>query len=655
MFSRSRRRSGRFNPHFTMCLQLLETRRLLTNNVLILPQYLTGEETAPLAIPGNTITSSFGELVYDGDGQFHHAESGEAVIWTELSAYQAYPSSSQPQPIPVPGDVVTVPFNVAVNGQPTSSIEFWGNLHFDESQPGYFAAFYEGAFRVDGVAASPTTLLNDLDSNQSQYQAGDRLMLAGGFSGEAEKYRGYLSPGHSHVLEFFVDATTTVEDLFDAIRTIGPEYLPSIDAAGNLALNGLPWHPALNVLTLMDHPKNHGRTLFLQETTDEPEMTGDIFHDYFLPRYVRTRAWEETSVSIYDTHGNLFSLHFTFCQSQNGSNVVWVSIDEGDGQVTSAQEQWMYFDESGIQVNYYHGTPWEIPESLLEIQLNGESEAQKIELDFGRNSQYMGITQFGSPSGLSSTKDGFPHGFLAGVDIDDAGILSYLYSNGCKQAIGRIGIPVRTATKVEIVVENTKDSAAGSKLLANPQDDKTRGIFKQQNNESADSTTICQWIASVYSRRMDHLSYSNRSDLCETALTCVTTASFSFREIDNAEPTQSETNFWSDRYQEILDLMPSELHNVQPAGDAADVPIGDPQSPVIEGQTSEPSSIESVARSGLLSDAHIVVGEMRHSMSTMKRNGKQHSHGAFSRGSSVFTSPNMSSSSMATVFRQEQR
>lgn len=645
-----------------MCSQQLEVRRLLTNTVMILPQYLTSGETAPLAIPGNTIMSPIGELVYDGDGRFHHAESGEAIIWTDPSPYQAYPSSSQPQPIPVPGDVVTVPFNVPVNGHPTSSIVFGGNLHVDESQPGYFAAFYEGVFRVDGVAATPATLLNDLDSNQRLYQSGDRLMLAGGFSDDAENHPGYFPSGHSHVLELFVDSTTTVDDLLEAIGTIGPEYMPSIDVAGNLALNGLPWHPALNVLTLVDHPKNHGRTLFLEETTDEPEMTGDFFHDYFLPRYVRTRAWEETSVSIYDAHGNLFSLHFTFCQSQNGSNVVWVSIDEGIGKVVSNQEHWMYFDEAGIQINhvvidYFDGTILEIPNSFLEIQLNGESEVQRIQLDFGRTSQDLGITQSGWPSELHSMNDGFPRGFLAGVDIDDAGILSYLYSNGCKQAIGRIGIPVSTAITVEIVVENIKDSAAGSEVLAIPQEQKTRGIFKRQNNESVDSTTVSQWIASVYSRRMDHLSYSNRSDLCETALTsvCVTTASFSFSKIDNAEPTQSETQFWSDRYQEILDLMPSELHDVQPAGDAADAPIGDPQSPVIEGQTSEPSSKESVARSGLLSDAHIVVGEMRHSMSTMKRNGKQPTQGAFSRGSSVFTSPNMSSSSMATVFRQEQR
>ena len=59
----------------------------------------------------------------------------------------------------------------------------------------------------------------------------------------------------------------------------------------------------------------------------------------------------------------------------------------------------------------------------------------------GGSNGLNGITQFGSPSSVSSqSQDGYASGDLSGVKVDGSGVVSGIYSNGEQVAVGQLAI-----------------------------------------------------------------------------------------------------------------------------------------------------------------------------------------------------------------------
>ena len=80
------------------------------------------------------------------------------------------------------------------------------------------------------------------------------------------------------------------------------------------------------------------------------------------------------------------------------------------------------------------------------IDFTGATPGQAVTLDFGTpiaagGTGQDGITQYGSPSGVSSqNQDGYSSGDLAGIEISADGVVSGIYTNGESIAAGQIAI-----------------------------------------------------------------------------------------------------------------------------------------------------------------------------------------------------------------------
>src|SRR5207244_4374052 len=84
--------------------------------------------------------------------------------------------------------------------------------------------------------------------------------------------------------------------------------------------------------------------------------------------------------------------------------------------------------------------------TAISANFNGANPNQAITLDFGTpiatgGTGLTGSTQFGAPSSVSNqTQDGYASGDLAGISVDQTGVVKGTYTNGQKLDIGQLAI-----------------------------------------------------------------------------------------------------------------------------------------------------------------------------------------------------------------------
>jgi flagellar hook protein FlgE len=151
-----------------------------------------------------------------------------------------------------------------------------------------------------------------------------------------------------------------------------------------------------------------------------------------------------TSITVYDSLGNSHSVDMYY--RKTGPNQ-W----EYHGLVDGAEVQ---PPTPGTNVEWVTGTMSFTTDGYLDTQaptsgsINflGATPGQTITLDFGDpisggGTGQTGITQYGSPSGVTSQdQDGYASGELTGLDIASDGVVSGVYSNGELVAAGQIAV-----------------------------------------------------------------------------------------------------------------------------------------------------------------------------------------------------------------------
>lgn len=84
-------------------------------------------------------------------------------------------------------------------------------------------------------------------------------------------------------------------------------------------------------------------------------------------------------------------------------------------------------------------------EAMLNYRLNGDPTVRSIRLDMGTAGMIEGVTQFSSQSTTKAVEqDGFSMGYLESFGIDNSGLITGVYSNGTKQAVGQVAMAVFT-------------------------------------------------------------------------------------------------------------------------------------------------------------------------------------------------------------------
>ncbi len=148
-----------------------------------------------------------------------------------------------------------------------------------------------------------------------------------------------------------------------------------------------------------------------------------------------------TSLSIYDSLGAAHTM--TTYYTKNAAANTWdiaVSVDDTDPAHVTLGSASLSFQTDGSVDTTASPQPITVSIDMAAVATelgatNGAATPLALTLDFSQS------TQFGSPfSTHSLVQDGFSTGRLAGIDIDESGVVFGRYTNGQSQAIAQVAL-----------------------------------------------------------------------------------------------------------------------------------------------------------------------------------------------------------------------
>jgi flagellar hook protein FlgE len=146
------------------------------------------------------------------------------------------------------------------------------------------------------------------------------------------------------------------------------------------------------------------------------------------------------------------------------------------------------------------------------------SVPQAIELSFGKIGSSTGLTQFDSPSAMSSSKvDGALFGSLTGVSVDKDGTVTAQFSNGLTQPVYKI--PLATFANPDGLSQTSGNAYAQSMASGSPTiseaDAGSAGMIQSKNLEASTVDLATEFTSLITTQR----AYSAASKIVTTAST----------------------------------------------------------------------------------------------------------------------------------------
>jgi len=174
-----------------------------------------------------------------------------------------------------------------------------------------------------------------------------------------------------------------------------------------------------------------------------------------------------TNIDIYDSLGNVHALTMEFTRVPDEANawLVTATVEGADADTLTLDVEGdnandtnriiLRFDNRGAPISIEEnplaaGAPADINAAgRLIASLNAvfpeTGELQTISLDLGDTGQYDGITQFAAPSSTRAyEQDGYGLGYLQSFTIDNAGVITGVYTNGKRASIGQAALATFT-------------------------------------------------------------------------------------------------------------------------------------------------------------------------------------------------------------------
>jgi flagellar hook protein FlgE len=187
------------------------------------------------------------------------------------------------------------------------------------------------------------------------------------------------------------------------------------------------------------------------KTTENMELVANLDSNATIP----TAAWDltdpartsnfSTSMTVYDSLGNSHSLEIYFRKTAENAWDYHVLADGGDldggtaGTNVEVGGGSLAFTTTGALQTFDEATP-------ISVDFAGATAGQAITLNMGTSidaggTGLDGATQFASASNVSSQEqDGYAAGEFSGIAVDGQGIVTGLYTNGEKLAIGQLAV-----------------------------------------------------------------------------------------------------------------------------------------------------------------------------------------------------------------------
>ncbi|MCL1865174.1 MAG: flagellar hook protein FlgE [Spirochaetes bacterium] len=179
---------------------------------------------------------------------------------------------------------------------------------------------------------------------------------------------------------------------------------------------------------------------------------------------MRASAAITTSIDTYDNLGNTHRLTLMFWKTgfnkwtasaalTGVNSPVILDVHPGGGQnnqfnPTSRMD--LRFSPDGRLISVSDGSsPDELNQGNLTVHANfrvaGDPNIRDIALNLGEAGVISGITQFASTSTTKAVEqDGYNMGYMESFSIDNGGVITGVYSNGTKQAVGQLSMAVFT-------------------------------------------------------------------------------------------------------------------------------------------------------------------------------------------------------------------
>ncbi len=179
---------------------------------------------------------------------------------------------------------------------------------------------------------------------------------------------------------------------------------------------------------------------------------------------MRASAGVTTNIDIYDKKGDNHRLTLIFWKTGDnqwtasaavsGSNgPVTLDIPAANGQINQENPDSrmnLRFSPDGRLISAADGsTTDEINQGNLVVNANyrvaGDPNVRTIALNLGQSGIVSGITQFSSMSTTKAVEqNGYAMGYMESFNVDNSGIITGVYSNGTKEAIGQVAMSVFT-------------------------------------------------------------------------------------------------------------------------------------------------------------------------------------------------------------------
>jgi flagellar hook protein FlgE len=137
----------------------------------------------------------------------------------------------------------------------------------------------------------------------------------------------------------------------------------------------------------------------------------------------------DTAIQVFDSQSNQRALTVRF--TKTAANTYSLSATVGGGTVQFNTGNTITFDANGLIQ-----TP-----AQITVDLVGLPAAQQVVLNLGTPGQSVGVTQFGGPNSTGAiTQDGTGAGTLTSINIDQAGVLQGIFTNGRVLPLAQLGI-----------------------------------------------------------------------------------------------------------------------------------------------------------------------------------------------------------------------
>ena len=375
-------------------------------------------EVWDIAISGNGFfTASNGnETLYTRAGAFSLDSSGYLVDPATGYRVQRFGTVGEPDGVnptfQTPGDNgIYVPLGLAVPGQETTTVGLSGNLPSNSptSTPHTLAS---PQLLAGGVPATGATLLNSLVLNSVDYVAGDAINITG-----------TNSAGAAVSATFNVTATSTVQDLVNAIDAAYGDATATLSASGVIQLNSDVVGPSSLTLNLADAAGNTG------------DMDNSAFN--WSSTAGAHPAPIEVPIEVFDEQGGAHTLKASFLHV--GANT-WNMTITGDVNttITGGVLNNIVFTTDGS------GLAGSSPSSLAFTASFSGSPNQNLTINLAPPTSGTGnvvrFTQVASPNSVQYSRDGYGAGVLQEVRIQGDGTIELISTQDNSFRVAQIAI-----------------------------------------------------------------------------------------------------------------------------------------------------------------------------------------------------------------------